>query len=104
MEAMEPVAALEGATSSIFFIFVVMLGKFFLLNLLIAVMGATYTERAQNAMLEWRWEMARLVLRMELITPYKYFRSGDLHCGERDATTGEYFYIFRQVAASTPKP
>ena len=53
-----------------------------------------YAERTENATLEWRWEMARLVLRMELITPI-----ADKHAGVKvvEAKETKYYYIFRQV-------
>ena len=44
------------------YILLILLTVILLLNLLIAVMGTTYEERAKNAKLEWRWELARVEL------------------------------------------
>ena len=65
-----------------------------LMNLLIAVMGSTYNTRVENAALEWRWEMARLVLRMELLSPSMV----DTHAGTFEA--GKFYYVFRQIAGT----
>ena len=47
-EALEPAAAILGAPVSLFFIFVVMLGKFLLLNLLIAVILNEFAEESSS--------------------------------------------------------
>jgi len=63
-----------------------------LLNLIIAMMGNTYVETLENATLEWRTEIARLVLRRELICG----RSIDTRAGVKEGDS--YYFFFRQVS------
>ena len=55
VDVTEPVIALEGEWSASFFIVVLFLGKFLLLNLLVAIMGDTWQDVKDQADVEWKF-------------------------------------------------
>jgi len=78
------------------YIYIIVFLIIVLLNLLIAMMGHTYTETLEEANIVWRFNYARLVLRMELLTPCK----ARVFAGEfEDGPDGvrRYYHTFRRV-------
>mmetsp|Transcript_21158 Transcript_21158/g.54170 ORF Transcript_21158/g.54170 Transcript_21158/m.54170 type:complete len:315 (+) Transcript_21158:187-1131(+) len=73
-----------------------------LLNLLIAMMGNTYQKTLEDAILVWRFNYARLVLRMELLMPSCSRWCTKTFAGECEPGAGPHgrdlhFYTFRRV-------
>ena len=77
-----------------YFVYVILI-LIVMLNLLIAMMSATYEDTAQTARLAYRVDYARLVLRLELEVPS--WTRAVLHAGKVDAATGSHYYEFRSV-------
>jgi len=74
-----------------------------LLNLLIAMMGDTYAEMQESAVLAWRVDYARRVLRLELQVRYLH-RCGlvSLNCGERKVSDkGQVSWVLTYKQNST---
>ena len=76
-----------------------------LLNLLIAMMGDTYAEMQESAVLAWRVDYARRVLRLELQVRYLH-RCGlvSLNCGEKKVSDkGEVSWVltYKQNSSNT---
>jgi hypothetical protein len=60
--------------------------------------GNTYVQTLENATLEWRIDMARLVLRMELLCQGRLdTRAGISEDNTATARDAHHYYIFRQV-------
>jgi hypothetical protein len=73
-----------------------------MMNLLIALMGSTYTDTVANSTLEHRVDFARLVLKLELeAASIARLLKLDLHAGkpDPDSTRGsaKYHHVFRSV-------
>ena len=78
------------------YIYIIVFLIIVLLNLLIAMMGHTYTESLEEASVVWRFNYARLVLRMELLTPCKA-RTFAGECEEGHDGVRHYYHTFRRV-------
>jgi hypothetical protein len=73
-----------------------------MMNLLIALMGSTYTDTVANSTLEHRVDFARLVLKLELeAASIARLLKLDLHAGKPDANntpgSAKYYHVFRSV-------
>ena len=65
IDAMEPAAAIQGMLCSLFFIFVVLLGKYLLMNLLVAVILTEFAEDDADGPATTRRDTARTTARSE---------------------------------------
>eukprot|EP00966_Prymnesium_polylepis_P136831 3161929-Prymnesium_polylepis.2 len=84
------------------YIYITIVLTILLLNLLIAMMGSTYSSILEDSRLQWRLNFARRLKRLELQTrflskPSYFWRPWEQHAGTRNAA-GVYTYEFQSVA------
>ena len=83
-----------------FYYMYVLVAVVLLLNLLIALMGNTFTKVQEDAVLQYRRDFARRILRLELIALPPLVHNEQRFVGERNQTNGKYFHLFRAVEAN----
>ena len=91
------------------YLFYMIFALVLLLNLLIAMMSTTYESIMECAVLEWRVDFARMILKIELecewlVNPPNYFcglvKPWDLHAGERTPDGKRYLLEFKNVSSN----
>jgi len=96
-ELLEPLGLWQKVGMFFFFVTYVMfifLSLILLLNLLIALLGSTFVKTQEQATQQGRIQLARIVLRLELVAD---FIGVDTHAGEHSGDDGEYVHKFRST-------